>query len=110
MKAEGDSKQAREYYEKALDILEKIVERTPEDFQALQDLSVSYDNLGDVSDEEGDRKQAKEYYEKALEGFEKIIELAQDDPQALQFLAYLQAKLEEAQPFWRRWFKRLFKR
>jgi|BioPla2DNA2_1021312.scaffolds.fasta_scaffold03996_2 tetratricopeptide (TPR) repeat protein len=85
--AEGERKQAREYYEKALEIRKKNVKRTPEDLEALRDLSSTYNNLGALSGTEGKRKQAREYYEKALEGFEKIVEQTPDNLQALSYLS-----------------------
>ena len=85
--AEGDRKQAREYYENVLEIRKKNVKRTPDDLQALRDLSGTYNNLGFLSDAEGDSKQAKEYYENALEIREKIVERTPDDIQALSDLS-----------------------
>lgn len=57
-----------------------------------------------------DKKAAREHLEAALKHAKKLAQKYPDDALIKRDLAYLQAQLEEEQPFWRRWFKRLFKR
>jgi tetratricopeptide (TPR) repeat protein len=63
--AEGSLPQAREYFEKTLEGLKKIVEQNPDDLQALRNLSGVCGNLGLVAEAEGNRKEAKKYFAKA---------------------------------------------
>lgn len=71
-KGQGAHDKARGYYEKSLEIRKQLVSRTPDDLQALRDLSISYERMGSLCNAEGSRTEACEYYEKALEIWKKI--------------------------------------
>jgi Flp pilus assembly protein TadD len=51
--AEGKPEQAREYFEKAIEGLKKVLKLTPNDLEAIRGLSVAHCKLGDLSDAEG---------------------------------------------------------
>ena len=97
-------RQAREYYEKAFEGFQKILERTPNDLEALNGLADICAKLGcllldmnalpDVVEQpdqssqyKDDYGQAREYLAKAEEGFQKILEETPDDLEALRDLA-----------------------
>ena len=92
-KAEGSRTEAREYYEKSLEIAKNLVSRTPDDLQALRDLSFSYIRLGGLCEAEGSRNEAREYYEKAREIAEQLVSRTPDDLQALRDLSVYYERL-----------------
>jgi tetratricopeptide (TPR) repeat protein len=51
--AEGSRDEAREYYERFLEIAKNLVSRAPDDLQALHALSFGYNRLGVLSSAEG---------------------------------------------------------
>lgn len=67
------SKQAREYYEKALEGFKKIITRVPNDLNTLYDLGSIYTKLGCFTSADGDNKQAREYFEPKFPGFYSIL-------------------------------------
>jgi tetratricopeptide (TPR) repeat protein len=73
--AGGASLETREYYEQALEIAKNLASRSPDDAQALSNLSASYNGLGDLAYAEGSCQEAREYYEQALE-IKKNVSLA----------------------------------
>ena len=64
----------------ALRIAEKFAKKYPDDPKMQRDLSVSYNNLGDIAKARNDYKAAEGYYAKALEIREKLAEKYPDDP------------------------------
>ena len=82
-----DSKQAREYYEKAVEIWKKALEREPDDYSTLRKLSYSYKRLGDLANWRNDYEQAREYHEKKLEIWKKALERKPDDSDVLDSLS-----------------------
>ena len=58
--------EAREYYERSLEINHALVEETGT-VESRQMLSVSYERLGVIAQAQGRLEKAKEYYEKSLE-------------------------------------------
>ena len=81
-----DYKQARELFEKGLEIRKKIVEQTPDDLQALTALSVSYENLGWAASMQCLDEQGIEHYNTALKIRASVLEQAPDNPQAFNDL------------------------
>ena len=63
----GDYDKALEYYFKALEIREKVLDKEH------PDIATSYNNIGSVYDDKGDYDKALEYYFKALEIREKVL-------------------------------------
>ena len=63
---QGKREAAREAYEKALAIAERLAAKDPGNARWQRDVSVSYIRIGDVRRDEGDRKGALAAYEKAL--------------------------------------------
>ena len=47
-RALGDGKQAREYYERALEVRQRLADSAPENADYARDLSVSYERMGDL--------------------------------------------------------------
>ena len=47
-RALGDGEQAREYYERALEVSQRLADSAPENADYARDLSVSYDRMGDL--------------------------------------------------------------
>ena len=92
-KAREYYKKAREYYDKALEIRKQLVSRTRKSLQALHDLSVSYEKLGDLSKVGGDYTEAREYYEKALEIRKRLVSRTPDSLRALCDLGVSRKKL-----------------
>lgn len=78
-KAEGKRKQAREYFEKDLEIRAKIVAEWPLMRITLNNLSDSFKRLGNLLKAEGEREQAEEYHTKAQDLQKRIVELTRDD-------------------------------
>ena len=71
--------QAREFYEKALEVAERLSESAPENADYARDLSVSYERMGDLFRALGNGVQAREFYEKALEVRERLSESAPEN-------------------------------
>ena len=65
----------------ALEIAEKFAKKYPDDPQMQRDLSVSYNNLGDIAKARNDYKAAEGYYSKTLEISERLAEKYPEDPQ-----------------------------
>ena len=63
---QGKREAAREAYEKALAIAERLAAKDPGNAGWQRDVSVNYIKIGDVRRDEGDRKGALAAYEKAL--------------------------------------------
>ena len=63
----GDSAAALGYYQKGLEIAERLHEADPRNANFARDLSVSYERLGDASRAAGDSAAALGYYQKSLE-------------------------------------------
>jgi tetratricopeptide (TPR) repeat protein len=82
------SKQAREYYEKAVENFEKVRKHKPDDSDVLHGLSYSYESLGDLAKSANEYDQARKYYEKAVENFEKVRKHKPDDSDVLHGLSY----------------------
>ena len=64
----------------ALRIAEKFAKKYPDNAQMQRDLSVSYNNLGEIAKARNDYSAAEGYYAKALEIGEKLAEKYPDDP------------------------------
>ena len=77
----GDSKGARGYFEKSLNLREQLTQQGPDSAQAQRDLAVSYERLGNVSLRGSDLKAAREYFKQYLDLSEQ---LARQDPQSTQ--------------------------
>ena len=65
--AGGASLETREYYEQALETAKERLSRSPDDLEALSDLSFSYQRLGALAEAEGDQAKVKEYQKKLEE-------------------------------------------
>ena len=72
-KAQNDLAGAKERYEKALVIDEKIAAQS-DSAKVQSNLSASYSNLGDICEKQGDFTGAKEWYEKEIVIREKLAE------------------------------------
>jgi len=58
---QGKLKEARAYYERALEGYKNVVEQAPYDEDARYNLGVAYANMGAIAEAEGDLQQAKQY-------------------------------------------------
>ena len=67
----GNLESAKNYYEKALEIIEKL-DRKEDTVELCQDLVVSFNKLGNIEQGLGNLEGAKSYYEKALRIIEKL--------------------------------------
>ena len=67
----GNPEGAKRYFEKALEIREKLVRET-KTAESLRDLSISYGRLCNIEQALGNPERAKRYYEKDLEICEKL--------------------------------------
>ena len=85
--AGGASLETREYYEQALETAKERLSRSPDDSQALNDLSASYNGLGLLAEAEGSYQEAREYFEQALEIAKNLASRFPDDSQALSNLS-----------------------
>lgn len=81
----GNALVAREFYQKALQIKEKIQMENAENLDGLEQIAVSYDKLGDVEFGLGNQKTALEYYQKAVGLREQILQKMPDN-QSTKFL------------------------
>ena len=77
----------------ALRIAEKFAKKYPEDPNLQRDLSVSYNNLGDIAKARNDYNAAEGYYAKALEIGERLAEKYPDDPQMQRDLSVSYSRL-----------------
>lgn len=106
--AQGKLKEAREYYEKSLDIRAALAEETGTQ-ETRRDLSISINKLGDMALAQGSYKQAEEYYKKCLDIRLSLVE-EQRTLEALRDLsisynnlgdvAREQSRLEEAKGYY----------
>ena len=80
--ADGPLTAARKVYQQALEIAQKLAAADPSDAQAQRDLSVSYDNLGDVQLQSGQVTEALGSYQKGLEISQKLAAADPSDAQA----------------------------
>ena len=71
-KASSDFSQAQEYFIKAFEIRQKIIDDNPDDFDALRGICVSYDNLAWASGAQRAYKQERDYYKKAFETLKRF--------------------------------------
>jgi len=62
----GQTQQAREFYQKSLGVRQRLADADPKNAEAQRDLSVSFNNLGDVTLQLGQTKEALEFYQKSL--------------------------------------------
>jgi tetratricopeptide (TPR) repeat protein len=69
----GEGEQARQFYQKALEIAERLVRQEPERADYLRDLSVSYNKMGDLMGRLGEDEQARQFYRKDLEIAERLV-------------------------------------
>lgn len=74
MKAQGRRNQAREVFEKALAIAQRLAEAEPERADYQRNLSVSFGMLGSLMSAQGQIEQAREFFEKALTIFQRLAE------------------------------------
>ena len=61
----NDFEKARRHYEEALQILQELTKKNPEEYKA--DIATTLNNLGNLLRKTNDLKQAQDYYEKALQ-------------------------------------------
>nr|MDU9043552.1 tetratricopeptide repeat protein [Candidatus Electrothrix aestuarii] len=76
----GDSKKALAIFQKSLEIRERLAASDPSSVSAQRDLSVSYNNLGNIQQSLGRSDEALGYYTKSLEISER---LAASDPSSV---------------------------
>ena len=69
---EGDLKQAKLYYERAMEIDERLAVKLLKAPNVMKVLSASCVGLGDIAEAEGDLNQARSYYERAMEIAERL--------------------------------------
>ncbi|MDX1967549.1 MAG: toll/interleukin-1 receptor domain-containing protein, partial [Planctomycetaceae bacterium] len=78
-RALGDGTRAREYYEQALTVRQRLAEQAPENADYARDLSVSYNRMGDLFRALGDGTRAREYYEQDLKIAQRLAEQAPEN-------------------------------
>ena len=74
-------------YRESLALRRQLVERLGGTPEALRDLSVSLDNMGDVARAQGDGTQAEAVYRESLALRRKLVERLGGTPEALEDLA-----------------------
>ncbi|MFM8264213.1 MAG: hypothetical protein ACKN9S_18180, partial [Pirellula sp.] len=70
---------AGEYYQKALEVRQRLSKAAPENADYARNLSVSYERLGDLSRALGEASKAGEYYQKALEVSQRLSKAAPEN-------------------------------
>ncbi len=81
----GDAEQALGYYQRSLEVRERLADANPDSAQAARDVSVSLNNLGDFLSrrgQSGDAEQALGYYQRSLEVRERLADANPDSAQA----------------------------
>ena len=63
----GKGEQAQTYFQKALEIRERLASQEPDRADFQRDLSVSYNQIGDLMRDLGKGEQAQTYFQKDLE-------------------------------------------
>jgi tetratricopeptide (TPR) repeat protein len=89
-RALGEGEAARQFYEKALELRERLVAQEPGRADYLRDLSVSYERMGDLQSALGEGEAARQFYEKALEIAERLVA---QEPGRADYLVYLAKSL-----------------
>ena len=63
----GHGETARQFYQKALEIAERLVAQEPDRADYLRDLSVSFKHMGDLLRNLGREEQAQKFFQDAIE-------------------------------------------
>ena len=72
-----------QFFEKSLDIAEQLVQQEPGRADYLRQLSVSYNNLGDLQSALGNGEAARQFFEKSLDIRERLV---QEEPGRADYL------------------------
>ena len=78
MSALGDGEEARQYYQRSLEIRERLAQAEPDRADYQRDLSVSYKNMGDLMSALGAGEEARQYYQRSLEIAERLAQAEPD--------------------------------
>ena len=86
----GEGETARKFYQKSLEIAERLVRQEPDRADYLRDLSVSYNKMGDLLGSLGEGETARQFYQKSLELRERLV---RQEPDRADFQTDLVASL-----------------
>jgi tetratricopeptide (TPR) repeat protein len=73
MRSLGSGDEARQFFQKALDIREQLVRQEPGRADYLRDLSVSFERMGDLMSSLGSGDEARQFFHKALDIREQLV-------------------------------------
>ena len=93
--AQGDWAQADKAYRESLEISRQLVERLGGTPEALRDVSVSLNNVGQVAQAQGDWAQANKAYRESLAISRKLVESLGGTPEAMEDVAIALARNAE---------------
>ena len=88
----GQGEQARLYFQKDLDIADRLAAQEPDRADFLRDLSVSYNKMGDLMRSLGQGEQALLHFKRSLDIAER---LAAQEPDRADFLRDLSVSYEQ---------------
>ncbi|MGC8493672.1 MAG: tetratricopeptide repeat protein [Syntrophobacteraceae bacterium] len=95
----GDSGEALNYFRKALEISERLLESNPDSAQAARDVSITFERLGTLHHKRGkpgDAEEALNCFRKALEIRERLLEANPDSAQTARELIVSYRKTSDA--------------
>lgn len=84
---------ALQFYQRSLEIFERIAESDPENFGAQRDLSVPHEKMGNVFLQTGRTKEALEQFKNCLSIRQKLATSQPQDPRAQSDLSYAHNKI-----------------
>ena len=88
---------AKEWCNKALTILEQVIDKIPHDVESQKILGKVYQCLGDSEKADGNIKTALDWYEKALNVFQQLANIIPNNVQVQKELAKTQEKIAQVQ-------------
>ncbi len=83
LKALGQGENARQFFQKSLDLRERLAAQEPDRADYLRDLSVSYERMGDLLRVLGQGESARQFFQKSLDIRER---LADQEPDRADYL------------------------
>ena len=95
-RALGDGTQARAFYEKALEIAERLAENAPENADYARDLWVSYWRMASLEEDVGDQANALRWWQRAHDILQGMVDRGLHvSPEDHGFLQQIKIKLSK---------------
>ena len=92
----GRIEEAKQRYEKALEMRQKLLKTDPENVTYQSDVATTLNNLGTLLSEKGQKEEAKKNFKKALEILETLSKKDPENKKLKEELSFTQENLEIA--------------